>query len=75
MIVVPAIVMIFLILALLAVSANQASNSLLDVANAASAEYEPHGCNLTAVVFALIVLALLFGAIGVGPLAGRVVTP
>jgi hypothetical protein len=75
MIVIPAVVMFGLIIAGVLISIQQASNGLQDAANAADASYSKHGANLGAMLFALVVLALLAGAVGAGPLAGMVSTP
>ena len=75
MIVIPAVVMFGLVIAVVLVSIQQASNGLQDALNAPDSDYTPHGANIGAMVFALVVLALLAGAVGVGPLAGKVVTP
>ena len=75
MIVIPAVGMFGLLVALVLVSVKQASNGLQDMASAADSGYSPHGANWLAILFALVVLALVAGATGVGPLAGMVVTP
>jgi hypothetical protein len=75
MIVIPGVVMFGLIIAVVLVSIQQVSNAAQDTVNAADSEYKKHGANVPAMVFALIVLVLLAGAVGVGPLAGMVVTP
>jgi hypothetical protein len=64
-----------LIIAVVLISIQQASNGAQDMVNAADAEYSKHGFNLGAALFALAVIALLAGAVGAGPLAGMVVTP
>jgi hypothetical protein len=64
-----------LLIAVVLVSLQQSSNAAQDVINAADSEYTPHGANVAAMLFALAVLALFAGAVGVGPLAGLVVTP
>jgi len=75
MIVIPAVVMFGLLIAVVLVSIQQASNGLQDAVNAADAGYSKHGANIGAMLFALVVLALLAGAAGMGPLAGMVSTP
>jgi len=75
MIVIPALVMFGLLIAVVLTAMQQASNGLQDAVNAPDGGYEKHGANIGAMLFALAVLALLAGAVGVGPLAGMVVTP
>ena len=75
MITIPALVMFGLLIAVVLVAIQQASNGAQDMVNAADADYTPHGANIGAMLFALVVLALLAGAVGVGPLAGMVATP
>lgn len=75
MIVIPAAVMFGLLIAAVLVSIQQASNGAQDMVNAADASYEKHGANVGAMLFALVVIVLLAGATGLGPLAGMVVTP
>ena len=75
MIEIPAVVMFGLLIAVVLVSIQQASNGLQDAANAANSDYQKHGANIGAMLFALVVLALLAGAVGSGPLAGMVTTP
>lgn len=72
MLVIPAIVVFGLVIALLLLAIKQASNGLEDAVNALDADYEKHGVNWGAAVFALVVLVLLYGIIGLGPLAGLV---
>ena len=74
MIVIPGVVMFGLLIAVVLVAINQASNGAQDMVSAADAEYTKHGFNLGAALFALFVLALLAGAVGAGPLAGMVTT-
>jgi len=71
---IPALVMFGLIIAVVLVAIQQASNALQDTVNAADSDYQKHGANIGAMIFAVIVLALLAGAVGVGPSAGKVVT-
>ena len=75
MIVIPSLVMFGLIIAVVLISVQQASNGLQDAVNAADSGYQKHGANIGAMLFALAVLALLAGAVGAGPLAGMVTTP
>jgi len=75
MIAIPAVLMFGLLIAAVLVAVQQASNGAQDMVNAADSEYQPHGANWLAMLFALVVLALLAGAVGAGPLAGMVVTP
>jgi len=48
-----------LLIAVVLVSIQQASNGLQDAVNAADAGYSKHGANIGAMLFALVVLALL----------------
>ena len=75
MIVIPSIVMFGLLIAVVLVAVQQASNGLHDAVNAADSDHKKHGANIAAMLFALVVLVLLAGAVGTGPLAGTVVTP
>lgn len=75
MIVIPGMVMFGLLIAVVLISIQQASNGAQDMVNAADASYQKHGANIGAMLFALVVLALLAGAVGAGPLAGMVTTP
>jgi hypothetical protein len=75
MIVIPAVVMFGLLIAVVLTAIQHASNGLEDMVNAPDGGYEKHGANIGAMLFALAVLALLAGAVGAGPLAGKVVTP
>ena len=75
MIEITSVVMFGLLIAVVLVSVKQASNGLQDAANAAASDYQKHGANIDAMLFALVVVALLAGAVGSGPLAGLVTTP
>ena len=75
MIAIPSLVMFGLLIAFVLVCVQQASNGLQDAVNAADGDYQKHGANIGAMLFALVVLALLAGAVGAGPLAGMVTTP
>ena len=74
-IVIPSLVMFGLLIVLVLVAVKQASNGLQDAVNAPDSSYQKHGANIGAVLFALVILVLLAGAVGTGPLAGMVVTP
>jgi len=75
MIVIPGVVMLAGIVLVALVAVREAGNGWQDMTNATDSDYERHGFNLGAAVLAVLFIAVLAGAAGMGPLAGMVVTP